>query len=201
MTVHVLWCLALSGLCSAALIKLCEWHKGHFKNLIWLGRASRLSHISKPLKNIFGFCKILFHVFFGGVYKWQKKKRKKMIWACSVNEALMSQSFNMGSVFKNGPFFTLPLLHCLIILSSTPFSSVPSVISMQMSSSLHYPDCDWARFVSGLALQHPLLSLKWRFNLLQLAGVTLLLINLQHYCLFDFGMRWAFCCIHVRWVQ
>lgn len=182
-----------------------------------IGQSIQTESHFKTTKNHFWFCKILFHVFFFRcpdflnsiwmVYIWQKKT--DLDWQCeqSLNAAVLQHKrsnrvrVDMGSVFKNGTFFTLPLLYCLIILFSSLFSSVPSVISMQMSSSLHYPDCDWARFVSGLALQHPLLSLKWHFNLLQLAGVTLLLINLQHYCLFDFGMWWAFYCIHVRWVQ
>lgn len=98
-------------------------------------------------------------------------------------------------------FFTLPLLYFLNIFLSAVSSSLPAVISMQMSSFLHYPDYDWARFVSGSAFQDHLVILKVTFHFsaaLMLAGVTLQVINLQHYCLFDFGMELALCWIYGR---
>lgn len=75
---------------------------------------------------------------------------------------------------------------------STMSSSVPAVISMHMSSRLHYPDYDWARFVSGLPFQYHLVIRKatFRFSAVQmLAGVTLQVINLWCYCVFDFGIQ------------
>lgn len=85
-------------------------------------------------------------------------------------------------------FFTLPLLSRLMILPNL-FSSVPSVISMQMSSSLHYPDCDCVWFCLRIGSPTPpSWSLKQHFPSLLLPDVTSLVINLQHYCLFD--LRW-----------
>lgn len=78
-TAHVPLCPALSGFCSAALIEFSEWHKGPLKNLIWVGRASRLSHISKPLKpflvlqNSFFPCSPDFLNSIWMVYIWKKK--------------------------------------------------------------------------------------------------------------------------------
>lgn len=43
-------------------------------------------------------------------------------------------------------------LSTMPLLSSSLLTSIPSVISKQMPSSLHYLNCNWARFVSGLAL-------------------------------------------------